>query len=275
MSAEIYGLEAGGFIPQNDFNASQTENGGWRATQTFLHLRESFSDEVFRNKFSFGVRATDLDTSRDLYWSRLYLYKVDVRDDGPWAVIVVHFAGYAGFETDPNGTAEPIAPLYMLKGTLTERSIMEHPSVVALSDIQQSLIQKVIDGEYTWDFTNSKLRVFNATQQQIDWFKEVDTQPSAGDATAFVKLAAKGWRTYEAASFTWEKSWESEQGIATSTINNLGKVDTPDGDPPTPTGTRDWKLIDATQELHGQLYRNRLLWMLSEEGGWNADIYDY
>ena len=68
---------------------------------------------------------------------------------------------------------------------------------------------------------------------------------------------------------------QSEAPIATAQLNNLGKVDTPDGDPPTPNGSRDWLLVDFSQEQFGALYRLRLEWQLAERDGWDAEIYDY
>jgi hypothetical protein len=277
MSAEVYGLAPGEFIPANDFTASKTDKGGWRATQSFTYIRSSLSDATFRNKFAGGVRAVDLDPNLDAYWSRLYLESVVVRHEGPWGVISVNYAGYAGYETDSNGQEpQPVTPVFTLTGTLTERSIMMHPSVVALSQTNRFVIQGVLDGLYIWDPVNSKIRVVHGDNvENIEDYNEFALQPTAGDATDWVVEASVGEPTYESASFTWEAVWESELPLPVSKINNLGKVDTPWGSPIVPAGTRDWKLGDASSERRGELYRHRLAWDLSEDGGWNATRYDY
>lgn len=277
MSAEVYGLGPGEFLPGNDFTARQTDKGGWTATQSFRFLRSSLSDSAFRNKFSFGVRATDLDENLDGYWARLYLEKTDVRNEGPWGVITVYYAGYAGFETDSGGTVtQPTSPIYRLTGTTREVSIVEHPTVRGLGDEDRFLIGEIARGEFLWDYDASelKMRGTDFSADVSEWLP-TNPQPTAGDAVDWAKLVTDGWLTYREQSFMWEKLWESEQGIATSTINNLGKVDTPEGSPPTPTGSRNWILTDATQEKKGELYRNRLVWELSPKDGWEELVYDY
>lgn len=273
MSATVYGLAPGEFQPVAGATWKQSDKGGWTGWQDFRFLRDSLSDATFRNKFSQGVRATELDPSIPEYFSRVYLDKTDIRDEGPWSIITVYYAGYAGFETNPN-QAQPTNPKYRLSGTLRDVPIGQHPTVAALSLDQRLLIGGVIQGIYAWDEANSKLKVVSS-EGDIETWPEASTQPSAGDATDWVKLASEGWRTYPAPSFMWEKAWESEQAIATSAVNSLGKVDSPEGSPPTPSGSRDWMLTDASQEQHGELYRNRLAWELSEPGGWNETVHDY
>lgn len=274
MSAEVYGLGPGEFLPASDFTARQSDKGGWTATQSFRFLRSSLSDSTFRNKFSFGVRATELDENLDDYWARLYLEKTHVRHDGPIGIIEVNYAGYAGLETNGQVTL-PTSPLYRLTGTLRDVPIGQHPTVAGLSLEDRLLIGGIIQGLYLWDEGNTELKVVQGDGSDISSWPAADTQPTAGDATDWVKKVSEGWRSYPAASFMWEKVWESEQGIATSTVNNLGKVDTPEGSPPTPSGGRDWMLLDASQEQKGELYRNRLAWELSEAGGWDSLVHDY
>jgi hypothetical protein len=153
----------------------------------------------------------------------------------------------------------------------------EHPSVIALSSLDRTYINELIFGSvYIWSGSDSKLKLtpHDDTLDASD-LEDVDPQPTAGDAVTFCELVAKGKTTYLSPSFTWEKTWESELPISGTTLNNLGKVDTPDGSPPTPSGGRNWMLIDERQEKRGLLYRNRQEWALSERGGWDSDVYDY
>ena len=276
MSAEVYGLSVGDFIVQNDFSASRSDKGGWTATQSFLAIKGSLNDTAFRNKFADGTKLTELDPNADVYFERLQLQSADVQDaEGPYQKILVNFAGYAGSEANPE-EAQPIAPVYSLKGGLRSRSIMEHPDVVALTKVQKGLVKDTITDEYVWDFTDSQLKMRNGDQSNdfISVMKPTEIQP-AGDAVTFCELASNGIIDYDSPTFFWRKTWQSEVGLKASDLNDLGKVSVPDGTPPAPGGTRDWRLVDASQENRGALFDNSLEWELSERGGWDSDLYDY
>lgn len=274
--ATIYGISGAEYFPQNDFVARQTDKGGWVASRSYTYAPGALDTASFRNDFPQGRRASDIDATLETWIAeRLYLDRVDLVDgNGPWKKIIVHYAGYAGTETDSSGTRLPTTPVFRLKGTLRERSLAQHPSVVALALDQRLLVQGVLEGIYWWDEGNSKLLVV-APGEDPGSYVEAATQPDAGDATDFVKAAAAGNGTYLAPGFSWEAIFDSEQPLASSDINDLGKVDTPQGNPPEASGTRDWLLVDASQEQSGELYRCRLEWEMSDDGGWDSDIYDY
>ena len=276
MSAEVYGLSVGEFIVQNDFSARRSDKGGWTATQSFLAIKGSLNETAFRNKFADGTKLTDLDPNADVYFERLQLQSADVQDaEGPYQKIAVNFAGYAGSEENPE-EAQPIVPVYSLKGGLRSRSIMEHPDVVALTKVQKGLVKDTITDEYVWDFTDSKLKMRNGDQSNdfISVMKPTEIQP-AGDAVTFCELASNGIIDYDSPTFFWRKTWQSEVGLLAADLNDLGKVSDPDGDHPTPDGGRDWRLVDASQENRGALFDNSLEWELSERGGWDSDLYNY
>ena len=276
MSAEVYGLSVGDFIVQNDFSASRSDKGGWTATQSFLAIKGSLNETAFRNKFADGTKLTELDPNADDYFARLRLESADIQDaEGPYQVIAVNFAGYAGSEENPE-EAQPIIPVYSLKGGIRSRSTAEHPDVVALTEVQRGLVKDTITDEYVWDFTDSKLKMRNGDQSNdfISVMKPTEIQP-AGDAVTFCQLASQGIISYDSPTFFWRKTWQSEVGLLAADLNDLGKVSVPDGDPPEPGGTRDWRLVDASQENRGALFDNSLEWELSERGGWDSNLYDY
>tara|TARA_R110000765_G_scaffold372389_1_gene462797 strand:+ start:923 stop:1753 length:831 start_codon:yes stop_codon:yes gene_type:complete len=276
MSAEVYGLSVGDFIVQNDFSASRSDKGGWTATQSFLAIKGSLNDTAFRNKFKDGTKLTELDPNADVYFERLQLQSADVQDaEGPYQKIAANFAGYAGSESNPQ-EAQPIVPVYSLKGGLRSRSIVEHPDVLALTEVQRGLVKDTITDEYVWDFTDSKLKMRNGDQTNafIAVMKPTEIQP-AGKAVTFCQLASHGIISYDSPTFFWRKTWQSEVGLLAADLNDLGKVSVPDGDPPEAGGTRDWRLVDASQENRGALFDNSLEWELSERGRWDSDLYDY
>jgi hypothetical protein len=57
-------------------------------------------------------------------------------------------------------------------------------------------------------------------------------------------------------------------------LNKLGRISTPRGGPPTPTGSRNWMLTGASQEQRGDLYQTQLEWSLSEREGHDSFLYD-
>lgn len=277
MSADVYGLNVGEFLPGNDFKASQSESGGWLASQSFTFLEDSLNDTTFTNRFKKGTRLIDLNPSLPDFWSRVYLEKTEVSSQkGPFQTISAHFAGYAGFETNSQNP-QPTFPTYALRGGLRSRSIIEHPKVAALFyTMDRRYIQGAIDGYYAWDSVGAVGRIIsNDDTTQISECTAVYPAVTEGDALDFFKLASAGDITYDSPTLFWTKSWDSEVGITKAQLALLGKVDdNVDGDPPTETG-RDWRLNDAYNEKKGELNRNSLEWELSERGGWNAVKYDF
>ena len=147
---------------------------------------DGYSDaelDALNQEWATIVAAENLDPNADDYFARLRLESANIQDaDGPYQVIAVNFAGYAGSEENPE-EAQPIIPVYSLKGGIRSRSTAEHPDVVALTEVQRGLVKDTITDEYVWDFTDSKLKMRNGDQSNdfISVMKPTEIQP-AGDA---------------------------------------------------------------------------------------------
>ena len=277
MSATTYGIDASEIVPQADFAARQSENGGWRASASYIIRREDLNDQIILDSFPKGTTAYTLDTTLGIFGRRLYLDNAQVTSrNGGLTTIRANFAGFTSLAADPDNPQET-TPTYRLRGGLREAPIEEHPTVVALSDDDRWCIGAIVRGTHTWvPEDGGYLGVFYADAASGEQKAATSTtQPTAGAAENFCILASQGTTTYPSPSYVWEKTWEAENPIANSELNNLGKIDTPDGDPPEADGTRDWLLEDADMQLRGQLYHNFKSWRLSERGGWNALIHDY
>jgi hypothetical protein len=68
----------------------------------------------------------------------------------------------------------------------------------------------------------------------------------------------------------WNKSWTSKTKPTDGGF--VGKIDTPEGGPPSYTGC-DWLYIGLTYTERISVYAIRKSWMLSASGGWNPVIY--
>ena len=75
-------------------------------------------------------------------------------------------------------------------------------------------------------------------------------------------------------SITWTESTQGASGLTSAQLNLLGNIATPRGNPPEPSGTRDWMLTSAFQEERGELFVTDLEWTLSEKGGHDSFLYD-
>jgi len=274
--------EAGDWVPQADFQAEQSKEGGWTATQSYLISRDSIDLETFQNEFRIGRPIEDLYPEIEGFWRFLGLASIPrvQHQTGDYSLISVKFAGFTGPSSSGSEDPEPeTVPTYTLRGGVTERSILLHPAVLAVSaasDDDLGILQSLLNGVYEWaDPLGGGAMVcakYIDEQSHVTW-RPLVTQPSAGDAETFARLISKGYHTYKFPTFTWEKTWDSTVSLTADEVNNLGYIDLPDGDPPAIDGDRDWMLVNATQEQEGLKFRCTKEWELSDRGGWSADIY--
>lgn len=68
----------------------------------------------------------------------------------------------------------------------------------------------------------------------------------------------------------WTKSWTSKTKPTDG--GNVGKIDTPEGGPPSYAGC-DWLYVGMQYTERQDVYSIRKVWMLSAKGGWNPLIY--
>lgn len=275
MSVTIYGLGEGQYLPGPDFRVENTPNGGATGSQSFLMLRSSWDGLRAQGQFANGQRASDLDENTASRGGDVLSVDSVSTADEPLGMlrVTVRYAGWsASYDTGENAR-EPV-PTYTKRGALVQRSILEHPKVRELGEADRQALAKVWDGSNLWDEGTQKVQVRVVDSDGGETYKDVDVQPSTTAAKAWAREISAGLHTYEAAHVVWEKTWESDTGVPNATASNLGKVDTPDGDPYTPSG-RDWRLDEVSETRAGELYRNRTFHTLSEEGGWEAVVYDY
>lgn len=276
---QIYGL--GEFIPGPDFKVNGTSEGGASASQSFTVLKADWLGLVQGGVFSRGVTATSLDpNAQSRGGDALYLDRTETTDQREgWLKVTVFYAGWSAEYQEGERDEEPT---YAKRSVLVQRTILEHPEVAALAIADRLLCASTLDGVYTWDSGASKLQVRVVESDGSETFKEATTQPTAGAGVTWVSKIAQGTTSYDASYTTWEKTWSDDVGIPQAQQDLQGKVvQTVPGNPYTPA-THDWRLDEVSEAQigvvsgqSGGLYRNRLLFVLSVPGGWDAEIYDY
>ena len=284
MAFTQYGLpELGDWVPQPDFKAQQSKEGGWTATQSFQILRSSIDLETFQDQFRIGRPIEDLSPEIEGFWRFLGLASIPTveHQEGDYSMIGVKFAGFTGpsgqgTEDEPEVADEPEpTPSYTLRGSLTERDILQHPKILALAAPRDGrILQLCKSGKYVYDPDQDKICTHPEDPEGNETFRPIQIQPTAGDAWWFAIKIANGEHTYLFPTFIWRKTWDGVAGIAAADIDNLGLVDIPEGDFPVLEGNRDWMLVNATQDQEGLKFRNTLEWELSDRGGWDALLYE-
>lgn len=272
--------EAGDWVPQADFQAEQSKEGGWTATQSYQISRDSIDLETFQNEFRIGRPIEDLYPEIEGFWRFLGLASIPrvQHQTGDYSLISVKFAGFTGPSgqgTDPavEDVPEPV-PTYTLRGSITERDILLHPKVVALAAPRDKEILRLCKtGKYVYQ-DGTGICTHPEDEEGKEIFRPIPIQPTAGDAEDFAIQIANGLHTYKFPTFIWEKTWESTEGINPAEIDNLGLKDVPDGDFPILAGNRNWMLVNATQEQDGLKFRNSKDWEISDRGGWDALLYE-
>ncbi len=274
--------EIGDWVPQADFQAEQSKEGGWTATQSFQIARATIDENTFQEDFRIGRPISELNPDIEHFWYFLGLSSIPrIRHiKGDYSIITAQFAGFTGPSgqgTDESGDpeAEP-TPTFTLSGALQERDIRLHPKCLALADAKDhEILNGLYEGIYVMidDGGVDKVAAKFIDEEAQVTYRPLPDQPTAGDAATFADLITKGQKTFLTPTFIWEKTWDSEVGLKNAEINELGFIDAPPGDPPTPNGNRNWLLQNCTQEQTGLKYRIAQQWVLSDREGWNATIY--
>jgi len=278
MSSTIYGLGINDVIPQSDFDATQSENGGWTATQSFKILKGGVDRANIRALFFSGAKLVDLDVNADTYFNFLYLSKINAVKtvEGGFTLITCEFAGvkYDSNVTPPSGVPNPT---YAKRGVLATFPIEEHPKWKALANTEKTILGYLLSGLYVWDIDTQEVKI-----PQQDGSITVNTTLTdilvlVPDATEFANRIAQGTTTYTRATYDHTARWEEDFPFTPAQLNSLGKiVDEPIGDPPAPSGIRNWMLIGVNESQDGSgdfRFKKELVYQLSDEGGFDEFLY--
>lgn len=281
MAATIIGLNSSSIRPQPGFSVQQSENGGWTGTHTVIVTRDGFDNATIIAKFANGQLLTGIDPDIPALFG--FLRVVDtkvVADEGDLITLEVTASGSSTSQFEAGGEGglgEGALPKYLLSGELRDRPFSEHEKWKDMNQTPKTLLGLLLNGalEYVPEYEDIGGALGNKNVNGLFWlpstlqFDDLDL-----DAKEFAKLIAQGQTTYEAATYTWTESTEGTSELQSSDINNLSKIVTPRGNPPTSSGSRNWRLTSVSQDQEGLLYRTTLTWTLSDAGGYNEFLYD-
>lgn len=261
---------------QPGFTARQTENGGWVGRHSFAIKRSSWANASVRNQFAKGTPITSIDPDLEGFFSFLGVVETEVMaDEGDFMMIGVDLAGAGGAQYGEGGLSDTAEPTYRLTGSLQDAPFSLHPKWVALSDTFKWALGKMIKGEAeaSQEFTQA------GEYDEEGFFTPLKDETDAsitfeGDAIEFCKRIAQGETTYLRPTLTWTETTQGTDKLTASQLNALGNVSTPRGDPPEPTGGRNWMLTSAMQEEAGEQITTDLEWTLSEKGGHDSFLYE-
>lgn len=281
--SKIYGFTQNEILPQADFDATESENGGIEATQSFQILRKGLDIPTVRTSFAIGTSLSNLDPNCIGIFAFLQLVKVRSAKVMPGGFMMVScdFAGYSSTTFDfESGEPDP-QPTFSKRGIVVEAPLSEHPKFKQLDDTQKFFLGLVLSGDATTK--KSGAGVFLGTykddgtfmpfmdEDDVDIFILQDT-----DAFEFLSLIRQGITTYMKSSVSYTHTFESNRPIANSFNDDLGKKADPAGDPGS-YDDRNWVLVGLNQMQTGSgdfMFKNEIEYMLSEKGGYNEFLYE-
>jgi len=274
---KLYGHAANAVIPQDDFSASQNENGGWKCTQTFRIRKGDIDAFSVKNAFPSGATLRSLDAnSDDLFaFMRLATIKGVQNIPGGWQDITVEFVGFADGSTSDFTPPETAArPTFGKRGTLRDAPINEHPKWIALTSDEKWALGLFLKGDFQANSALNAVGTYEEYDLRQTFYPAINNDSDAitfsEDAIKFIERIAQGRTTYQLATYEYQHRWQSNKGVTSAQLNKLGKIDTPSGNPPTPGTGRDWLLVGVDEEQNGSgdfLFDNVLTYLLSDEGG--------
>ena len=269
-----FGLDSSSLVPQTDFLAQQSEEGRWTASQSFLVLQSILDEYTGTQLLLPGTPATSLDETLPRFYQFLKFQNFEVRhQEAGWATITCYYVGFYSTTSSATGGTDPVT--YQLSGVTETIGIMEHPKIVELDDDERDALGWIIEGLAVWDTTTSKLGTV-PDGEFIPFPDDAQTITTTNGVSAAVYIQ-QGYTSYNRRTYTWTKTEESTSPFTNTELNNLGKVDTPEGDPPEANGSRNWLLSSVDQYQRGTsnpVYSKTKVWTLSERGGHEEFLYE-
>ena len=267
MAATILGLDSTSVRPQPAFRCQQSENGGWTASHTIIVTRAGFDTAGIQALFAKGALLTGVDPNIPTFFTFLKITDISVlAEEGDLITLEVNAAGSTAAQYElGDGTGLDIEslPTHELRGQLSDAGFQHHRKWLPLSDTDKKLLGILLGGYYEYNASTGKLFVITEDNN----FQDAPEQLTADDAKSFAALIQQGQTTYERSQYTWTESTEGAGQLTEPQLNKLGLIATPRGTPPEAGGTRNWKLVSASQSQQGELYRTTLEWQLSDSGG--------
>jgi hypothetical protein len=272
----LQGITNNQIYPQPGFSAARDENGGWRGSAEFVVTTATWAQASWRAQFAKGTPITQLDPTLDPFFSFLTVDTQTVtRNEGGLVTVMVEVTGGAdqwSTEGSSPSLAEAALPTYRLEGRLQEFPLSQHPKWVELSENEQYTLGNLLNDRVVYGIPENETEKKIFWPQGNLWFQ--DEQIETGNGYKFLDLILAGVKTYYVPTLSWTESTQGSSPMTADQIGKLGRIDaSPRGNPPTPSGTRNWMLTGASQEQRGELYQTQIEWTLSDREGWSNFLY--
>jgi len=254
MSAEarLFFPSGNGIIPQPDFDASPTENGGWEARQSFLVKKSALSTVGLL--FTRGKSVCDLDPKCPQNYRFLGLKESPQSDHAPGVLkISCVFTGYESAGSNGSSGEEQTVPTYSLRKDIEEVPLNEHRKWAALSDPSKNRLSLCLSQpeNNTFNLESGTYGYFDGAvfQEHSGEFWAVPT----GDELEYARLIAQDKITCKRPAWTWTVRTEGSTGFTAAQLSSAGKiVANPQGSPPTPSSGYTWFFVGPDQEQSGE-----------------------
>ncbi|MDO5450489.1 MAG: hypothetical protein Q4F30_06340 [Akkermansia sp.] len=186
-------------------------------------------------------------------------------------------SGDSGSGSGSGSSGEDEEKLKKFKSTLdvsvVDEPILTHPKCSGIPDDQLEYLKALIDGARMWEFVPQ-------VKKNGEPLLDKDGQPVRKQLAKLIKgndtlvrLIRQGVTSYKSMVATYTCSYESGNGKVDP--QDVVKIDSPKGAPVLPN--RNWMLVNQHASLNDdeKTYTIEKTWMLSGEGGWSNNIYDY
>jgi hypothetical protein len=274
--ATQHGLRINEIYPAPGFQPKQSENGGVTASHSYTLLAQSWNNSTIRNKFARGNSIATIDPNIGAQWSYLTVASKTLDfQEGGYLVVSVEFSGSSTAQYgDGDGISDDAPPAYRLEGRLGELPFSKHAKWKDLEDSSKFALGLLIEGDAVASPDFTQVGSYDEDGKFKPWEDAEGPITLEGDALEFAKLIAVGESTFLSPTITWTETTQGSDGVTSAQLNKLGKISSPRGGPPTPSGSRNWMLTGAGQEQRGDLKQTSLEWTLSEREGFNSFLYD-
>lgn len=275
MSSKIFGIGVDELRPTHDLEISRGSDGAWAASQSFHCRFTDHANVAITDRLQQGTKLTSLDPTTPILYDFISLSGHKVKHQrGGITKISCTFSGSS--ENDGfGGGASDRAQSYSFRGTLGQRSILQHP--LYLSEITTSYVRRAIsalwhgEGKLFTDPAYSILRKADEhdyaagntfTTVEMKWIDKID----------------HGLRFYDGRQIEWTVSSSNKEGMSDTDLTSFGKkVEEPPGNPPKPSDWPSdgwWHFSDIGEEKDDNSSSFTRSYTLHAEE-LDEDLYDY